>query len=99
MIFFFFLQVANPWHIDAKNVSLTKKLGSGACGEVFLSFLFSISILSLTSFSSFSIFCLRTEENFGKDYSFPSFSSFNISLCFFCFQRCGKGRTWDKMSL
>uniref|UniRef100_A0A7S4L6L4 Protein kinase domain-containing protein n=2 Tax=Paramoeba aestuarina TaxID=180227 RepID=A0A7S4L6L4_9EUKA len=27
-------KVANPWHIDAKNVSLTKKLGSGACGEV-----------------------------------------------------------------
>ena len=27
-------KVANPWHIDAKDVSLTKKLGAGACGEV-----------------------------------------------------------------
>ena len=35
-------RVDNPWHIEAKNVSLAKKLGAGACGEVwfFLKMLF-----------------------------------------------------------
>ena len=78
-------KVANPWHIEAKNVSLTKKLGSGACGEVcFLFSLFFFPFFFSSLSSPFFIFLL---------------SLFSFSLPQKKMNRFGRGHIWDKMWL